>query len=98
MGLKMEVTPISNELIGRLVYSQSGRDAGKAFVVIRTDEKGFLFLADGDIRKVEKPKSKNPKHIKVTHYTLEEVREKLLKGEQPENHFLRTNIKQLLVT
>jgi ribosomal protein L14E/L6E/L27E len=85
-------------LIGRLVYSQTGRDAGKAFVVIRTDEKGFVLLADGDIRKVEKPKSKNPKHIRFTHYTLDEVREMLLKGEQPENHFLRTHIRQLLVT
>ena len=85
-------------MIGRLVYSQTGRDADKAFVVIRTDQKGFLFLADGDIRKVEKPKPKNPKHIKATNYTLEELREVLLKGELPENHILRTNIRQLLGT
>ena len=85
-------------MIGRLVYSRTGRDSGKAFVVVQIDPQGYLLLADGDIRKIERPKAKNPKHVQITDTILDEVRAILLKGEQPENHFLRSNLRQLLGT
>ena len=55
--------------IGQVVRSKCGRDAGKYFVVIGKEKK-FVFLADGDTRKVKAPKKKNIKHIQVTNFIL----------------------------
>lgn len=59
------MTVINNVCIGQVVRSKCGRDAGKYFVVVGK-EKEFVFLADGEMRKVEAPKKKNIKHIQVT--------------------------------
>ena len=55
---------------GSLVYSAQGRDKGKIFVVLDT-EGGFVYLADGDTRRVSKPKKKKIKHIRSTNRVLE---------------------------
>lgn len=60
---------ISNLKIGQVVRSKCGRDAGKYFVVVGK-EKNFVFLADGDMRRIETPKKKNIKHIQVTGFCL----------------------------
>jgi ribosomal protein L14E/L6E/L27E len=85
-------------LIGRLVYSVAGRDKDKAFVVLRVEPQGYLAVADGDIRKIEQPKIKNPKHVRMTDLVLPEIRNMLLQGEQPANHMIRNSIRQLLET
>lgn len=59
------MTVISNIKIGQVVRSKTGRDAGKYFVVIGKENQ-YVFLADGDMRRVEAPKKKNIKHIQVT--------------------------------
>lgn len=55
--------------IGQVVRSKCGRDVGKYFVVVGK-ENDFVFLADGDIRRVEAPKKKNIKHIQTTGFCL----------------------------
>ena len=48
-----------------MVESVAGRDRGMyAFVVGKTED-GFLLVADGRIRKVEVPKRKKLKHIRL---------------------------------
>lgn len=55
---------------GSLVYSRSGRDKGKLFVVLNMDG-DYVYLADGDTRRAEKPKKKKLKHINKTNTVLE---------------------------
>ncbi len=55
---------------GSLVYSRAGRDKGTLFLVIATDGE-FVYLTDGDTRRVEKPKKKKLKHINKTNTVLE---------------------------
>lgn len=55
---------------GSLVYSRSGRDKGKLFVVLDTDG-DYVYLADGATRRAEKPKKKKLKHINKTNTVLE---------------------------
>ena len=50
---------------GMLVYSKAGRDKGKLFMVLET-ENDFVYLSDGDIRRVAAPKKKKIKHINRT--------------------------------
>jgi ribosomal protein L14E/L6E/L27E len=52
-------------LKGSVVRAEAGRDGGEYFAVIGFDEK-YCFIADGKSRKLEKPKRKNIKHIRIT--------------------------------
>lgn len=49
--------------VGDLVVSRAGRDKGRPFVVL-TCEEGFVYLVDGDLRRLEKPKKKKRMHVK----------------------------------
>ena len=50
---------------GSVVRAEAGRDGGGFFAVVGTDEK-YCFIADGRSRKLDKPKRKNIKHIRIT--------------------------------
>ena len=49
--------------VGDLVVSRAGRDKGRPFVVLRAEE-GFVYLVDGDLRRLSKPKKKKRMHVK----------------------------------
>jgi len=92
----MEVSEISNDMLGRLVISKSGRDLGKPFVVIKVMNERYLLICDGELRKIEKPKKKNFKHLRITSLRAHEVLEILLSGGIPSNHVIKKNIGHLL--
>lgn len=50
---------------GCVVRSISGRDGGR-FYVVMAFEHDFAFICDGKVRKLEKPKRKNIRHLKPT--------------------------------
>ncbi|MCL5935276.1 MAG: RNA-binding protein [Bacillota bacterium] len=70
-GLVDEVRP------GQLVSSTQGRDAGRYYLVLGESEDGFVLVTDGEYRGTEKPKKKNPKHLKVWPLASEELRTRL---------------------
>ena len=49
--------------VGDLVVSLAGRDKGRPFVV-QSAEEGFVYLVDGDLRKLDRPKKKKRMHVK----------------------------------
>ena len=55
---------------GSLVYSIAGRDKGTLFLVLKKDG-DFVYLADGDLRKVENPKKKRLKHVNKTNTLID---------------------------
>jgi len=50
---------------GCVVKSVSGRDAERFYLAVKV-EGGSVWIADGKIRPLEKPKRKNPKHLRRT--------------------------------
>lgn len=84
-----------DDLVGNVVYSKAGRDKDKMFVVIEVVNEQYLVVADGDMRKVENPKMKNVKHLNFTKTKAEDVVSCLNKGEIPENHIIRKNLKKM---
>ena len=46
---------------GHIVRSLAGRDAGRLFIVMETEE-NFVYLADGRLRKLDAKKKKKRKH------------------------------------
>ena len=55
---------------GSLVYSRAGKDKGKLFLVAGVDGE-YVYLLDGDTRRVDKPKKKKLKHINKTNKVCE---------------------------
>ena len=48
--------------LGQIVFSKCGRDQGKPFVIVSIEDE-YVYLVDGNLRKVDNPKLKKHKHI-----------------------------------
>lgn len=81
----MDVVP------GDIVYSTAGRDEGKYYVVMKTEDV-FAYVCDGRKRKCDRPKKKKFKHINggVGHSIY--VENKLISGEKVTNTELRREL------
>ncbi len=55
---------------GMVVRSRAGRDAGRWFVITAL-EGNYALLADGDLRRLEKPKRKKLMHLAGTKTVLD---------------------------
>jgi ribosomal protein L14E/L6E/L27E len=51
--------------IGSAVASKAGRDKGRFFAVVGI-EGDFVYIADGNLRKLQKPKKKKLRHLART--------------------------------
>lgn len=61
---------------GSIVRSIAGRDKGGLFIVL-SREGEYVFLANGELRKVDRPKRKKLKHIQGTNSVSEFVQNKI---------------------
>lgn len=76
---------------GQIVFSKSGRDKGRAFVIYDYDE-DYVFIVDGDLRRLEKPKKKKKIHIQISKNIDKEIQNKL----ENELYILNSDIKKAL--
>jgi len=74
--------------VADIVISKNGRDAGKRFIVIETDDE-YSMIADGKGRRLEKPKRKKNKHLEFKDKTDDPIAEKLQKDEKITNNEIR---------
>ncbi len=75
--------------VGSAVYSISGRDKGKMYLVSRI-ENGYCFLTDGDKRRIENPKKKKEKHLNKTNFVSD-----VFESGMTENHMIRKELNKL---
>lgn len=88
--------PATDYCIGRLVCSTQGRDSGKFYLVVGIESGTMVYVADGEERKVEKPKKKNLRHLKFYNSLAVEVADKAGSGKNLSNADVRKAIKTLL--
>ena len=74
-----------------IVLSLAGRDKGKLFYVIDTED-NYVLLADGKGRKLENPKRKKLKHVRRVSRTETRVATKILNGDKVLNSELRRDL------
>lgn len=67
--------------VGQVVYSKRGRDRGMVFIVVG-EEGEFVFLADGRLRRLSKPKKKKLMHVQPTNTVLTDVQAALSRPEK----------------
>lgn len=63
--------------LGQIVKSKAGRDVGKFFIIIDIVDNNYVIIADGKLRKVERPKRKKIKHLEFTDKVVETIKKKL---------------------
>ena len=73
--------------IGQIVRSKAGRDNGKAFIVVGVED-NYVYLSDGQTRKLESPKRKKLKHIQGSYSITEEIADRIKDGTA-EDYMLR---------
>ncbi len=76
---------------GRVVYSTQGRDAGRYFIVLSVIDESFVLMADGLTRKVDHPKKKKVKHLRMKPILVEVDGEKL-----PNRHLQDSDLRTAL--
>lgn len=81
-------------VVGRLVYSRAGHDAGRYYIITELVDSSYVRIADGVLRKVEKPKKKKLMHLRMTPIVLEEAAQRLGSGMKLANGELRNMIQR----
>ena len=79
------------DVVSDVVQATAGRDAGKLFYVVSTEE-GYVLLANGKDRPLEKPKRKKCKHVRKVLRSDTRVADKLLSGDKVLNSELRRDL------
>jgi len=81
--------------LGQVILSKAGRDAGKKFIIVGIIDKSWVLVADGDLRRIEKPKKKRLKHIELTEEILPSLSEKLRNELKVTNSEIRKSLAAL---
>ena len=78
---------------GDIVLSLAGRDGERLFAVTALDgeDENYVLIADGRLRRADKPKRKKIKHIKLIKESAFEIKE----GEKLTNRMLRKYIENV---
>ncbi|MDR3239812.1 MAG: KOW domain-containing RNA-binding protein [Clostridiales bacterium] len=65
--------------IGGIVISKRGRDKGKSFVIVALED-AYVWLVDGQLRRIAKPKKKKTMHVQITNTVSGEIQAEVLRG------------------
>ena len=77
---------------GMLVRSKAGHDAGEIFIITGTED-AYVYLADGRLRTLQKPKKKKKKHVQPTRYWDQKVTEAIESSRPTVDEEIRLFIK-----
>lgn len=81
--------------IGNIVISTMGRDKGLYFIVVGVEE-NYVYLVDGSVRKVDKPKKKKIKHIELTSLFEENIATKVKNKHKITNQDIKKALREIL--
>ena len=81
---------------GQLVVSTAGRDRGRFYLVLEETLENKVYVVDGEIRKVAKPKRKNKKHLRPYPELSSEVTQKLKAGLKITDLDVRKALKEII--
>ena len=83
-------------MIGKFATSKAGHDKMQLYVITGM-EGDFVYLCDGRLKLIEKPKKKRIKHIQIINTTVEEsLYNRLLNKETVRNEEIKYAIKKYL--
>ncbi len=75
--------------LGQLVTSIAGRDKGRKLIVVAIVDRLHVAVADGDLRRLAKPKTKKIRHLNASKHVFSEVAAALDDGTRLTDEKLR---------
>jgi ribosomal protein L14E/L6E/L27E len=81
--------------IGQLVIATAGRDTNRKFIITCIINDQYVYISDGDSRKLENPKKKKLKHLRLTKYISNEIMQGLQQNKKVTNSVISKCIKSL---
>jgi len=81
--------------VGRIAVSKAGRDTGRVFVILEVIDTYYVYIVDGDLRKMDRPKKKKLKHLKLSEDVLSSIADKLKEGTKVFDAEIRSAIRSL---
>lgn len=82
--------------VGQLVRSKAGRDKDRYYLVYQTMDDYFVYVIDGESRKVTNPKKKNTRHLQTTNQVAYHLVDRLKAGDPVTDAEVRAAIKELV--
>lgn len=86
---------MENELLGTVVYSKAGRDIDKTFIILDVVDKEYVYICDGALRKIEKPKKKKIKHLVFTEKVASDIKQSLISKTKVSNSEIKKFLQSL---
>lgn len=80
-------------MIGFLAYSLAGHDKGEIYLIINETE-DYVYVADGLVRTLDKPKKKNKKHIQIIKKGNQRIEISSVTNEEIK-HFIKSYLKDI---
>ncbi len=93
-----ESNVVSNAVVGQLAVSKRGRDRGVSYLVLEIIDDAFIYLVNGDRRRIENPKRKNVKHLQFYPAVAEHLAQQWEAGQQVGNVEVRKVIAGFMQT
>lgn len=78
--------------VGEIVISKAGHDKGKYFVIVKSDSE-YVYLVDGVVRTVDRPKKKKIKHVQIVHFQDDDLTKKYANNVKVTNEEIKRAIK-----
>lgn len=85
---------VQTPAVGGAAQSLAGRDRGRLYLIVGIAE-GELLLADGKYRKLQDPKRKNAKHVRLLPSFHPQIAERIAQGKD-ENSEIRAALLLLM--
>lgn len=80
-------------MVGKFAKSKAGHDKNQIYVILKEDAE-YVYLVDGKLKTIEKPKKKKKKHIQIILKEDENVSKKLKQDEMLINEEIKVAIKR----
>jgi large subunit ribosomal protein L14e len=89
------VNLINTDYVGKVALSRSGRDEGKYFIIIGIINENYVYISDGTLRTMDKPKKKKIKHLYITDIVAEDIRSLLQAGDKVNNSAIKKYLQSM---
>ncbi|MGL5692490.1 MAG: KOW domain-containing protein [Peptostreptococcaceae bacterium] len=77
--------------VGQVVEGTAGREQGRLYFIIKIIDEQYVLISDGKKRKLDRPKLKKVKHLKVYDFLNNKVKNKIA-SDQMTDAFLRAEL------
>ena len=80
-------------MVGKFAKSKAGHDKNQIYVILKEDAE-YVYLVDGKIKTMDKPKKKKKKHIQIILKEDENVSSKIKENKMLINEEIKVAIKR----